>query len=119
MESGKDRVCDTMLFINDINSVLTILKDNSHSGEYHNIMDYIICDYIIPNYARDSDSEKEYNDYYKIIGRNESNIVYSEKTYEYFENILESDNNYIFIIIFWILIIIMFVVLFIIIKNLI
>ena len=35
-------------------------------------MDWIDCGYIIPNYARDSDSAKEFNDYYRIIGRNEA-----------------------------------------------
>ena len=38
-------------------------------------MDWIDCDYIIKNYARDSDSAKDFNDYYRIIGRKEANPI--------------------------------------------
>jgi hypothetical protein len=72
LHSGKDRVCDTFAFVSNINKMIAALQEHSDETSLHNIMDWIDCDYIIKNYARDSDSAKDRNDYYRIIGRKEA-----------------------------------------------
>ena len=71
LSSGKDRVCDTFAFVSNINAMIDALTDHTDNTSLHTIMDWIDCDYIISNYARDSDSSKEFNDYYRMIGREE------------------------------------------------
>tara|TARA_Y100000741_G_scaffold335498_1_gene293482 strand:+ start:275 stop:976 length:702 start_codon:yes stop_codon:yes gene_type:complete len=72
LSSGRDRVCDTFAFVSDTNIMIAALEQHTNESSFHSIMDWIDCGYIIPNYARDSDSAKEFNDYYRIIGRNEA-----------------------------------------------
>ena len=72
LSSGRDRVCDTFAFVSDTNIMIDALEQHTDKNSLHSIMDWVDCGYIIPNYARDSDSAKEFNDYYRMIGRNEA-----------------------------------------------
>lgn len=71
LSSGRPRVCDTFMFINKpwvVVDALTTVNDMT----LHSIMDWVdSCGFIIDGYRRDSDSFKESNDYYRIIGRAE------------------------------------------------
>jgi hypothetical protein len=93
LASGKGRVCDTFAFVANVNKTIDALTKHSHKTCLHNIMDWIDCGYIISNYARDSDSAKEFNDYYRIVGREEAISTSSYRPSRFLERFLGHFNR--------------------------
>lgn len=73
LPSGKPRVADTFFLFPDMAEMITILHKYRYAWDLHNIADWVSSfDYFVKDICYDTDSSKEYNDFYRMSGRPEA-----------------------------------------------
>ena len=72
LPTGEARVCDTFAILRHPQRVLTALYEHASEHDLHNLMEWTDAGMLIRQYKRDSDSAKEANKFYRILGRREA-----------------------------------------------